>query len=233
MSQIFNQIFYQPIFNLLVFIYNILPGADFGAAIVILTILTRLAFVPLSLKTIRSQKEMAKLQPKIKELQERHKNDRQALSQATLDLYRVHKVNPFSGCLPLIIQLPILFALYRAFSLGLDPKSLDALYGFIKSPGLIKEISFGLLNLSHKNPILSLMAGGMQFYQSKLALAGSAKPTAGQEANLQIMSKQMLYFFPIMVIIISWNLPAGLVLYWVVTTIFSIGEQLYFNWKYR
>lgn len=233
MSQIFNQIFYQPIFNLLVFIYNILPGADFGVAIVILTILTRLAFVPLSLKTIRSQKEMAKLQPKIKELQERHKNDRQALSQATLDLYRVHKVNPFSGCLPLIIQLPILFALYRAFSLGLDPESLDTLYGFIKNPGLIKEISFGFLNLSHKNPILSLMAGGMQFYQSKLALAGSAKPAAGQEATAQIMSKQMLYFFPIMVIIISWNLPTGLVLYWVVTTIFSIGEQLYVNRKYR
>lgn len=234
MIQIFNQILYQPIFNLLVFIYNILPGSDFGIAIAVLTILIRFIFIPLSIKTLRSQKEMAKLQPKLKELQDKHKDNKQAIGQATMALYKEHKVNPFSGCLPLLIQLPILIALYQAFSYSLDPKSLNVLYPFVKNPGLIKEISFGFLDLSHRNPVLSLMAGGFQFLQSRLATSASAKySTPGQDATAQIMNRQMLYFFPIMIIVISWNLPAGLVIYWVVTTIFSIGEQLYINKKYQ
>ncbi len=234
MIQIFNQILYQPIFNLLVFIYNILPGSDFGVAIVTLTILIRFLFIPLSIKTLRSQREMAKLQPKLKELQDKHKNDKQAIGQATMALYKEHKVNPFSGCLPLLIQLPILIALYQAFNYSLDPKSLDILYPFVKNPGLINEISFGFLNLSTKNWVLPLMAGSFQFLQSKLATSASAKySTPGQDATAQIMNRQMLYFFPVMIIVISWNLPAGLVLYWVVTTIFSIGEQLYINKKYQ
>lgn len=234
MIQIFNQILYQPIFNLLVFIYNILPGSDFGIAIAVLTILIRFIFIPLSIKTLRSQKEMAKLQPKLKELQDKHKDNKQAIGQATMALYKEHKVNPFSGCLPLLIQLPILIALYQAFSYSLDPKSLNVLYPFVKNPGLIKEISFGFLDLSHRNPVLSLMAGGFQFLQSRLATSASAKySTPSQDATAQIMNRQMLYFFPIMIIVISWNLPAGLVIYWVVTTIFSIGEQLYINKKYQ
>ncbi len=233
MSQIFNQILYRPIFNLLVFIYNILPVTDFGLAIIILTILMRLIFVPLSIKTLRSQKEIAKLQPKLKELQDKYKNDKQALGQATMALYKEHKVNPFSGCLPLLIQLPILIALYQAFSHSLDPKSLDILYGFVRNPGLIKEISFGFLNLSQRNWVLPLMAGGFQFIQARLSAAISKSSGSSQDTTAKIMNQQMLYFFPIMIIIISWNLPAGLVLYWVVTTIFSIGEQLYINKKYK
>lgn len=232
MSQVFNLILYQPIFNMLVLIYNLLPGSDFGLAIIILTILIRLIFVPLSIKTLRSQKEIAKLQPKLKELQEKHKNDRQALNQATINLYKEHKVNPFSGCLPLLIQLPILIALYQAFRQGLDPKNLALLYPFVKNPGLVKEIAFGFLNLSHRNLILALMAGGLQFLQSRLASAATTKSGSSHDLTAQMMNRQMLYFFPIMIIIISWNLPAGLVLYWVVTTIFSIGEQLYINKKY-
>ncbi len=247
MGEIFNQLIFYPIFNLLVFIYNILPGSDFGAAIIALTILIRLLFVPLSIKTLRSQKELTRLQPKIKEIQEKYKNDRQALGQATMALYREHKVNPFSGCLPLLIQLPVLIALYQAFQLGLDPKSLDGLYSFVKNPGPISQTSLGFINLSQKSPPLAILAGALQFFQSKLSLAkggsranaslspkdrqGSQEVGAQREDNFGIgaMSRQMLYFFPIMVILISWNLPTGLVIYWVVTTLFSILEQWYIN----
>lgn len=231
MTQLFNEIFFRPIFNALVLIYNLMPGQDFGVAIVILTVIIRLIFVPLSLKTLRSQRELARLQPKIKELQEKYKNDRPALSRATLELYKTHNVNPFSGCLPILIQLPVLIALYQAFRLGLEPNSLNSLYSFVSSPGTINNISLGLINLSQKSPLLAVTAGALQFVQSKLA-AVNTNPSGGQDITAAMMSRQMLYFFPVMVIIISWNLPTGLVIYWVVTTLFSIFEQLLIKRKY-
>ncbi|MBI4120068.1 MAG: membrane protein insertase YidC [Parcubacteria group bacterium] len=245
MGEVFNQLIFYPIFNLLVFIYNTLPRSDFGVAIIALTILTRLLFVPLSIKTLRSQKELTMLQPKLKEIQEKYKNDRQALGRATMELYREHKVNPFSGCLPLLIQLPVLIALYQAFRTGLDPKSLDGLYSFVKNPGSINQTSLGFINLTLKNPPLAILAGALQFFQSRLSLVGksdsgtSQRQGAQREGNIGTgtlgtgaINRQMLYFFPIMVILISWNLPTGLVIYWVVTTIFSILEQWYINRQY-
>ena len=234
MNWFFNEIIYRPIFNLLVLIYNLIPGQDFGLAIVALTILIRLIFIPLSIKTLRSQKEMTKLQPRIRELQEKYKGDKQTLGRETMALYREHKVNPLGGCLPLLIQLPFLFAIYRAFSVGLDPKSLSALYPFVQNPGTIRDVSLGFINLSQRNPILAIGAGLFQFIQSKLSVGvSSPQAKSGPKDTTQIMNRQMLYFFPIMVIIISWSLPTGLVIYWLVTTLFSIGEQLFINKKFR
>ena len=169
----------------------------------------------------------------MKELQEKHKNDRAALGQATMALYKEHGVNPFSGCLPLLIQLPILLALYSALNSSFKPEGLAMLYSFVDNPGSIKEVSLGFLNLAKKAPLLGVLAGGLQFVQSRLSLAHQKKSDnkTSPDPTAQ-MTKQMLYFFPIMVIIISWNLPAGLVLYWVVTTVFSIFEQLYINRRF-
>jgi len=209
MVEIYNQILFRPLFNLLVFIYNVIPGGDFGVAVILLTVLIRFAFVPLSIKSLVSQKEMNQLQPKIKELQEKYKNDKQALGQATMALYKEHKVNPFSGCLPLLIQLPVLLALYKA-------------------------LGSGLINLAKNSPVMAVIAGVLQWVQSKQAVSFQASAVKGQpEPPAVKASRQMLYFFPVMVIIIAWNLPAGLVLYWIVATIFSIFEQLYINKKYK
>ncbi|MEK7506894.1 MAG: YidC/Oxa1 family membrane protein insertase [Patescibacteria group bacterium] len=233
MGSFFDTILFQPIFNLLVLIYNFLPGSDFGLAIVILTILTRLLFSPLSLKTLRSQRALAQIQPKVKALQEKYKNDKPGLAQATMALYKEHKVNPFSGCLPILIQLPVLIALYRAFSLGLKPESLSALYSFVANPGVIKNVAFGFLDLAQKSPVLAVLAGGFQWAQSKLAAKSQTQAAGGKpDPTALMMNRQMLYFFPVMIIIIAWNLPTGLTLYWVVTTLFSIGEQWYLNRKY-
>ena len=234
MIEIYNQILFRPLFNLLVFIYNIMPGGDFGVAIILLTILIRFAFVPLSIKSLVSQKEMNQLQPKIRELQEKHKNDKQALGQATMALYKEHKVNPFSGCLPLLIQLPVLLALYQALGSGFKPETLQSLYSFVRNPGAIKETAFGLVNLAKNYPVMAVIAGVLQWIQSKQAVAFQASAVKGQpEPPAVKASRQMLYFFPVMVIIIAWNLPAGLVLYWIVATVFSIFEQLYINKKYK
>jgi len=240
---LYHEILYRPLFNLLIQIYNLVPGADFGVAIIIMTLIIRLAFFPLSIKALVSQKELTKLQPKIKELQEKFKNDKQALGQATMQLYKEHSINPFSGCLPILIQLPVLIALYGALRNGLKPESLNDLYYFISRPELIKTVALGFIDLSDKSHVMAILAGALQWFQLKKSNTmqqGQSKETLPVNKNKNTlpssdisstMNKQMLYFFPVMVIIIAWNLPAGLTLYWVAATVFSILEQLYVNKK--
>ncbi len=222
---IFNQILFRPIFNILVVIYNH-AGHDFGLSIVLLTIAIRLAFSPLSIKALVSQRSLQKLQPKIKEIQEKYKDDKEALGKATMALYAEHKVNPFSGCLPLLIQIPVLIALYRALNAAFDPKNLSALYSFVENPSMIKTVALGFIDLTKKSPFLAILAGALQFTQSWLSTRFQGLSQA-MDATASAMNKQLLYFFPIMVVIISWNLSTGIVIYWVTTTLFSIGEQFY------
>ena len=104
---IFHNFVYQPFYNILVFLYNVIPGQDFGIAIIVMTIALRLALMPLYSKQVRSQKQMQELQPKIKELQKEHKNDKEKQTKELMAFYKKHKVNPFAGCLPLVVQLVI------------------------------------------------------------------------------------------------------------------------------
>lgn len=226
---LFNEILYRPLFNAVVFLYNILPGHDFGFAIVVLTALIRILFFPLSIRTVRSQKALSQLNPKIQEIKQKFKDDKAAQSAETMKLYKDNNINPLSGCLPLIIQLPILIALYQAFIAGLKPENLNLLYRFVSNPGVVNKISFGFIDITSKMPLLAIFAGAAQFVQAW----GTKAQNKGSSANKEMaaLNSQMLYFFPIMIIIIGWNLPAGLVLYWITTTLFSVLEQLYI--KYR
>lgn len=235
MVQLFDQILYIPIFNLLVFFYNSIAFNDFGVAIIMVTFIIRLILSPLSLKALKSQTALQRLQPKVKEMQEKHKNDKQKQAEATMQLYKEHGVNPFSGCLPLLIQLPILIALYRVSISGFEDNALINLYAFIYNPGSLNTISLGIINLANKNIFLALLAGISQFFQSKVSLARHKEdkkenPQTGKTLDIaQVMSKQMLYFFPFMTIIIAMQFPAGLSLYWITTTIFSLVEQTIIN----
>jgi len=234
MIAIFNELLYRPLFNLLIGIYNLIPGHDFGVAVIILTVLIRVILMPLSIKALVSQKNIAKIQPQLKELQKKFKDNKEALTRETMALYKTYGVNPLSGCLPLLIQIPILFALYSTFINGFKPETLNLLYGFVQNPGSIKLVAFGFLNISSKNYILALLAGVFQFIQSKKSIATtSAVPSGDKKDFTQAMNKQMLYFLPIFITIIAWNLPAGLTLYWVATTLFSIFEQFYIAKKYK
>src|SRR3989304_713559 len=145
--KIFETILYQPLFNLLILIYEFVPGKDFGVAVILLTILTKLLFYPLGAQSIKAQRAFAKLEPKIKELQEKHKNNKEQQTKALMELYQKEKINPLSGCLPLIIQLPILIALYQVFWKGLDPSQMTYLYSFVPPPGVIKTMFLGLFDL--------------------------------------------------------------------------------------
>ncbi len=224
----FNLVLYQPLFNLLILIYLYLPGRDFGVAVIVLTLLTRVIFYPLGAKAIKSQKDLSELQPKIKEIQEKYKDDKQRQSKALMELYQKEKINPLSGCLPLLIQLPILIALFQVFWRGFQPEQMVNLYSFVPFPGQIELTFLGILNLSVPSLGLAVLAGILQFFQTKM-ITPRQKSGGGQKKKApdfsQLMQKQMLYFFPIFTVFILWRLPSAIALYWLVTSIFSIGQQ--------
>ena len=227
----FNIILYQPLFNALVLFYEYLPGHDFGVAVIILTILIRLIFYPLGVQAIRSQRVLSELQPKIQEIQSKYKNNKEKQARVTMELYQKEKINPFSGCLPLLIQLPILIALYQVFWRGLQPEQMVHLYNFVPPSGPIDPTFFGILNLAQSSAVLAVCAGICQFIQTKMLTPtphqkyGGGKPKEGMAQFSGMIQKQMLYFFPIFTVFILLKLPAAIGIYWIVTTLFSIFQQ--------
>lgn len=230
MSQIFHVVFYEPILNLLVFLYNIIPGHDIGLAIIAMTVIIKAILLPLSKQSIKSQKSLQQLQPKIDELKKKHANNKEELGRAMMQLYKQEKVNPFSSCLPLLIQLPFLWAVFMVFRDGLSNQALTDIYSFISQPGVINPISLGLVDLSKPNIVLAILAGAAQFWQAKMMITKRPEvksPGAKDEDMMAIMNKQMLYMMPILTVVIGMTFPGGLALYWLVTTVLTALQQLY------
>ena len=176
---------------------------NFGVSIIVVTILIKIALLPLTLKQDKSMKEMKKIQPELEKLKEKYANDKQMLNIKTMELYKEHKVNPLGGCLPLLLQLPILFALFGVLRSGIIPA----------------DSSFLWLKLTDKDPyyILPILNGAVSFFQQKLM--GSA------DSNPQM--KNMMYIFPIMMIYISYKMPSGLQLYWLTSSILAVVQQYF------
>lgn len=228
MGQLFQAIFYQPILNLLIILYNNVSFKDFGVAIILLTVIIRLILWPLSQKSIKAQKGLQDMQPKIKEIKDKYKDDKQAQATATMQLYKDHHINPFSSCLPLLIQLPFLIAVFQVFRDGLTNK-LALLYSFVQKPESINFIAFGFLDLHKPNLYLAVLAGLAQFWQAKMMLAKRPEvktPGSEDEDMAAIMSKQMTYLMPVMTIFIGASLPGGLTFYWFLVTLITALQQL-------
>ncbi len=175
---------------------------NFGVAILIVTLLVRIILLPLTIKQDKSMKAMKKLQPKLEELKVKYQYDKQMLNIKTMELYKENKVNPAGGCLPILIQLPILWALF----------------GVLRS-GIIPEDSYFLwMQLSHPDPyyILPILNGVVTYLQQKLMGSGD---------NPQM--KNMMYMMPILMIFISYKLPAGLQIYWFASSFISIIQQYF------
>jgi YidC/Oxa1 family membrane protein insertase len=228
---IFYTFLFQPIFNLLVFLYNLVPGGDLGIAIILLTIIIKILLWPLMSSSLKSQKVMQELQPKLDALKAEHGTDKEALSKAMMKLYQDEKVNPLASCLPIIIQLPVLIALYNVLFQGFNAAALNQLYPFIHNPGTIHTLFLGFLDLGKANIGLAVLAGVLQFFQTRMLMQRQppkqvAKKEGSQdESMLASMNKSMMYMMPIMTVLIGVKLPGGLTLYWVVVTVFSIAQQ--------
>ncbi|HOD30287.1 MAG TPA: membrane protein insertase YidC [Smithellaceae bacterium] len=195
-----------PFLMFLNFLYDFVH--NYGVAIILMTILIKLLFWPLGNLSYKSMREMQKIQPKINELRQKYKNDQAKLGQETMALYKSHKINPLSGCLPILIQLPVFIGLFNALLYAIELRH---------SP-----LFFWIQDLSAKDPyyITPILMGITQFIQQKMT------PTMGDP----MMAKMML-FMPLVLTIFFLNFPSGLVIYWLFNNILSIGQQFYINKK--
>ena len=229
MIAFFQAILYQPIFNGFVVLYNLIP--DVGIVVLIITILIKLILYPLTSSSIKSQKALTDLQPKLEEIKKKYGKEQQKVAQETMKLYKENKVNPLASCLPLLIQLPILISLYYVLRVALSADvHFDLLYPFVSQPEGIKTISLGFIELGKASPILAFLAGGAQFWQAKMMSRKKPPKEAGagakDEGMASMMNKQMLYFMPVLTVIIGFQLPGGLTLYWFLSTLFTALQQL-------
>jgi len=227
-----NTILYQPLLNLLIIFYNFL-GHNMGLAIIALTILVRLFLLPSTRRSLLAQKKLKDMQPELDRIKKDHGHDKQKLTQATMELYQKHGVNPLSSCLPLLIQFPIFIALYRVFLQFNQMLQKNMLYPFVHKPEAINT-HFLWLDLSKPDYlyILPILAGLSLFWQTKMvapeqpSLPANADSQGEQMEQFQkMLSKQMLYLFPVMTVFIALKLPSALALYWIITTLFGIVQQ--------
>ena len=227
MKYFYDAIFYQPLLNALIFFYNTVAFQDLGLAIIFLTVLVRLVLFPVFQKSVRHQAVMQRLQPKLKKAQEEHKHDREKQTQAMMALYREHRVNPFSGFFLLLIQLPILIAVYYIFLNSLKPDFLVGLYSFVGAPPTISHFFLGLIDLGRPSILMVGLAAIAQYFQGKLALP---KPEKGQEpTQAEQIGRRMVFIGPLITLGIFYNLPAAVSLYWIVTSAFSVLQQIIVN----
>jgi YidC/Oxa1 family membrane protein insertase len=228
---LYNILVYQPLLNILVTIYRFLPWQDLGVSVIALTLLVRFVLFPLNSKAFRDQQKLQQLQPKLQEVQKKFQNDKEKQTKATLELYKTEGINPFAGLLPLLIQLPLLIALYRLFfafggSHGLPASQLTLLYPFVSAPaGGINPLFLGIVNLStdrNASAVFAIIAGILQFMQTRQMLGKSSAATSQFARAFQ---QQSTYLFPLFTVLILWRFPAAIGLYWITTTAFSIWQQ--------
>lgn len=227
MSYLWQVIFYQPLFNLLVFCYN-LSGANLAFAIILVTVIIKLVFYPLSGKALKSQRALQDLQPKVDALRAKYKDSKEELAKELMLLYKNERVSPFSSCLPMLVQLPFLFAIYQVFQSGLSSGSLNLLYPFVSNPEHINSLIFGIWDLSKPTWVLAIITAAAQYFQAKMLVHTKppvATPGSQDESLAASMNKQALYIMPVVTAFFGFTLPGGLMLYWFVNTALTIGQQ--------
>ncbi len=232
MHYLFNLIFFQPLYNALVWFTDILPGGTIGWSVILLTVVVRLLLFPLQYRMTHTQRKLKELEPTLKELKTKHADDQKAQAEAMMALYREHGINPFSGVLLLIIQIPLLLALYWVFRSGFNFKP-ELLYSFVPLPTTLSPLFLGFIDLTKRSIVLALLAGAAQYFQLQLALPPTPKntPTVNDKPSLSSdlaknMSRQMRFTFPIMITIIGFGLPAAISLYWVTSNLFGVLHEL-------
>lgn len=232
MIYLWDTFLYGPLFNALAFLVSMVPGGDVGVAVILLTLIVKTVLFPLSQRSIESQIKMNLLAPELKKIKDSGASKEEQAKQ-TFELYKHHKTNPFSGCLLILIQIPIIFALYYVFLKGINPES-GLLYSFINAPDNISMIFLGILDISQKSLILAILAGISQYFQAFLMpkpVVSEKTSNSFQENFSKSMQTQMKYVFPFVVAFIAYSVSGAVALYWITSNIFAIGQQVYANKK--
>ncbi len=235
--QLFTGLFYRPIYNGLIFLASIAPHHDLGIAIILLTILIRTILLVPSQKSMKSQRRMQELQPRLNKIKEQHKGDQQKIASETMALWKEAKISPFGSCLPILMQFPFLIALFYVIQNGLNPDNTYLLYAQYENFSLsdINTNFLGILDLTAINfYVLPVIIGGLQFIQMKLSFAKKqqaegAKNVPETKNEMAMANSMMTYVMPVMIAVFTATLPAGVGIYWGTSTLYGIIQQLFVN----
>lgn len=228
---IWNTLLYKPFLNILAVFVSIMPGGDIGLAVLLLTILVKTALLPLSKASMDSQAKINKLAPEVEKIKKSAKS-KEEQAQMTFALYKENKTHPLSGCLLVLIQIPIIFALYYVFLKGISFDA-DMLYSFVKAPVDVNMHFLGIINIAEKSMILAVLAGVTQYFSARSM--PKPAPSSGQggfgESFAKSMQLQMRYIFPVVVVFIAYNISGAVAIYWITNNLFTTAQQLYFKRK--
>ena len=207
----------KPMLWVLNFFYSFV--GNYGVAIIIITILVKLLFWPLTQKSYKSMKKMQKLQPQIAKLREKYKDDKQRLNQEIMQMYKTYKVNPMGGCLPMLVQIPVFIAFYKVLGISIELRHAPFMLWIndLSAPDRL-PIGFDIPYVGHGLPVLTLLMGASMFIQQKMT------PTTGDPTQAK-----MMMLMPVVFTVMFINFPSGLVLYWLVNNLLSIGQQYWTN----
>lgn len=227
LHNLWDTVLYIPLVNLLAFFVSVIPGGDVGLVVILLTILVKIILLPLASRSIKSQAKMAAIQPEIEKIKNSGKS-KEEQARLTFALYKEHKTNPFSGCLLILLQIPIIFALYYSFYQGINFNS-DILYSFTPNPDKINSMFLGFLDMTGKSLPLAILAGISQFVQAHFMpkpIQTNSKGTFG-ESFQKSMHIQMKYVFPIILGFIAYSISGAIALYLFISNIFATLQQIY------
>jgi len=232
MFAVYHSFIFQPLYNGLIFLIDTIPFIDAGIAVILFTLIIKIVLFPLSKKFISTQMAMKEIQPEVNLLKEKYKNDKRAQAEKMMELYKTKGVNPFSGIVLILVQIPILLALYQVFNSGLPTVNAEELYSFVAVPESINMMFLGLFDISvKKNVILALLVAVSQFFQARFLISGQVAPQgpAGSfESDFaRSMNVQTQYVLPLFIGVVSYNLSAALAIYWITSNLFAIGQEVY------
>lgn len=233
-SYLFNILLFDPLYNALVFITEIIPGHNVAIAIIVLTIIVKLLLFPFYHKSTKAQVKIKELEPSLKKIKDQYSDNKQEQAKLTMELYREHGINPLTSFALLFIQLPIVLALFWVFSRGFE-LNLDILYPFIEAPKYIDLYFLGLIKITENSIPLAVLVGLSQFIQMQLAIPLLPKTKIDKPSFKDDFARslniQMKYIMPIIIVFIASSLSAAISIYWFTGNLFAIGHELFVKRK--
>ena len=222
---VYNEILFKPLFNALVFLAGRVPFKDLGIAVIILTIVVRFVIFPFTHKSIKTQAKMREVEPELRKIREETNGKQEEQARRTMELYKKHGVSPFSGCLLLLVQLPILIALYQLFIKDIAA-NVSFLYPFMPFPEQIRYMFLNLIDMTTASVSLAVLAAFSQFIQMRLAMPPKVTEQKSENKSFQndftkMFSSQALYIFPVVILVISMQFPSAVALYWTTSNVFA------------
>ncbi|MCA9357124.1 membrane protein insertase YidC [Candidatus Nomurabacteria bacterium] len=236
MNYIWHTFFFDPIYNALVFFIDVIPGGDVGLAIIATVLVVKTILLPVSIKAAKTQRIMKELEPKLKEIKEKHKDDKQVQAQAMMQTYKDAGMNPFASIFLIFLQLPIIIALYYSVSRGggipLPEINTDLLYFFVETPVRVTMDFLGMIDITGKSVLLALGAGVTQFIYINLSMPKLPPKEEGAEPSIKDdfmrnMQTQMRYVMPVLITFVAYSISAAIALYFLVSNLTMIAQEFY------